>query len=105
MEHIPETQVMSEGMEQNNNNSRNVSRKRLVRKRSFLDALTEKYCVNMNDDNYEFVHIVITGKPRNNGTDAELAHLRNVVSRIFIYECIKTSSVHRKVINAMSWHI
>ncbi|XP_071110909.1 tubulin-specific chaperone cofactor E-like protein [Haliotis cracherodii] len=79
MEHIPETQVMSEGMEQNNNNSRNVSRKRLVRKRSFLDALTEKYCVNMNDDNYEFVHIVITGKPRNNGTDAELAHLRNVV--------------------------
>ncbi|XP_046574618.1 uncharacterized protein LOC124282631 [Haliotis rubra] len=79
MDHIPETQVISESMEQNNNNSRNVSRKRLVRKRSFLDALREKYCVNMNDDNYEFVHIVITGKPRNNGTDAELAHLRNVV--------------------------
>ncbi len=73
MEPKEETQLLPESMEKNNNKSR--------RKRSFLDALREKYCVNMKDDDHEFFHIVISGKPRNNGTDAELAHRRNIVSR------------------------
>ena len=51
--------------------------------RSFTDALREKYC-DHDDSQSEcefIINIVIRGKPKNNGpSEAELAHLRNVVS-------------------------
>ena len=58
-------------------------KKKMRKTRSFTDALREKYCSQDDCDPYEFIiDIVIRGKPRNNGpTSAELAHLRNVVSK------------------------
>ena len=62
--------------------STRVSKKKMQKTRSFTDALREKYC-SQDDSQCEFIiDIVIRGKPRNNGpTSAELAHLRNVVSK------------------------
>ncbi|KAK7091786.1 uncharacterized protein [Littorina saxatilis] len=61
--------------------SSRVTRKKMQRTRSFVDALREKYCSQDNDNQCDFViDIVIRGRPRNNGpTSAELAHLRNIV--------------------------
>jgi len=49
--------------------------------RSFTDALKEKYCVDQDEFNQSGLVIKISfhGKPKDNGSDAELAYLRNVV--------------------------
>ncbi|XP_062607599.1 tubulin-specific chaperone cofactor E-like protein [Saccostrea cucullata] len=57
-------------------------RKRRVRKKSFTEAVKEKYC--MSDPNKIFtsgfvIDIKVTGKPKANDSEAELAYLRNVV--------------------------
>lgn len=57
-------------------------RRRLQRQKSFTDALKEKYCapeVNSVNSGGFVVDIVYHGKPKTNGSDAELAYLRNVV--------------------------
>ncbi|XP_060066843.1 tubulin-specific chaperone cofactor E-like protein [Ylistrum balloti] len=58
------------------------SRRRLPRQKSFTDALKEKYCTpeidSCNSGGF-MVDIVYHGKPKTNGSDAELAYLRNVV--------------------------
>ena len=54
-----------------------------LRKKSFTEALKEKYCVDPPDSMKSggfVVQIVYHGRPKSNGSDAELAHLRNVVS-------------------------
>ena len=62
-------------------------RRKRVRKRSFTEALKEKYC--MNDPNKLYtsgfvVNIFFSGKPKTNDSDAELAYLRNVVMYIWV---------------------
>ncbi|XP_033726692.1 tubulin-specific chaperone cofactor E-like protein [Pecten maximus] len=57
-------------------------RRRLPRQKSFTEALKEKYCTpeidSCNSGGF-VVNIVYHGKPKTNGSDAELAYLRNVV--------------------------
>ncbi|KAK3087723.1 hypothetical protein FSP39_009625 [Pinctada imbricata] len=60
----------------------NNRRRKRIRKRSFTEALREKYCINDPNKMYTsgfVVNIFVTGKPKANGSDAELAYLRNVV--------------------------
>lgn len=56
-------------------------RQRRKRKMSFTEALKQKYCAEENtEDMSRFViEIAFHGKPKANGSDAELAYLRNVV--------------------------
>ncbi|KAL5014834.1 hypothetical protein ScPMuIL_009104 [Solemya velum] len=56
------------------------SKNRRIRKKSFTEALKEKYCFNENECQSNFViQIVFNGRPKSNETNAELGHLRNVV--------------------------
>lgn len=52
-------------------------------KKSFTDALREKYGSGDKDCNYivdgVFINLVVGRSPSKNGSDAEFAHLRNVV--------------------------
>ncbi|XP_029640449.1 tubulin-specific chaperone cofactor E-like protein isoform X1 [Octopus sinensis] len=59
------------------------SEKNNVYKKSFTDALREKYGSGDKDCNYivdgVFINLVVGRSPSKNGSDAEFAHLRNVV--------------------------
>lgn len=57
-------------------------RNRRMRKKSFTEAVKEKYC--MSDPNKIYtsgfvIDIKVTGKPKTSDSEAELAYLRNVV--------------------------
>ena len=57
-------------------------RKRRTRKKSFTEAVKEKYC--MSDPNKIYssgfvIDIKVTGKPKMDDSGAELSYLRNVV--------------------------
>lgn len=57
-------------------------RNRRIRKKSFTEAVKEKYC--MSDPNKIYtsgfvIDIKVTGKPKTSDSEAELAYLRNVV--------------------------
>lgn len=56
-------------------------RRKMKRKKSFTDALKQKYCVDESCENMSgfVIQIAFHGKPKTNGSDAELAYLRNVV--------------------------
>lgn len=56
-------------------------RQRTKRKKSFTDALKQKYCVDESSENMSgfVIEIAFHGKPKTSGSDAELAYLRNVV--------------------------
>ena len=57
-----------------------IPRRKRQRKRSFTEALKEKYCAVDEEPAGGFVvEIVVIGKPKHNETDAELGFLRNVV--------------------------
>lgn len=53
---------------------------------SFTEALKQKYCVDQNSENMSMsgftIKIAFHGKPKTNGSDAELAYLRNVVGKL-----------------------
>ncbi|XP_052086247.1 uncharacterized protein LOC127723596 [Mytilus californianus] len=56
-------------------------RQRTKRKKSFTDALKQKYCVDESSENMSgfVIEIAFHGKPKTSGSDAELAYLRNVI--------------------------
>lgn len=63
-------------------------RQRRKRKMSFTEALKQKYCVDQKSENMSMsgftIEIAFHGKPKTNGSDAELAYLRNVVGNRLI---------------------
>lgn len=71
---------------------RERQRRRLKRKKSFIDALKQKYCVDQNAENMSgfVIQIAFHGKPKTNGSDAELAYLRNVVG----YRTLNNDSIY-----------
>ena len=64
-----------------NRKLRTVNRKLKKRTKSFTEALKEKYCM---DDEPTFDFIIVSPKRKSNAAEAELAHLRTVVSTVLM---------------------